>query len=66
MKIKGIPGEYFAQGFLLKEGAEFLCGCYHSSEKNAENVHGIYIVWPVELLDGIAYVPSKEELEDED
>ncbi len=69
MKVEGVPGIYYAQAFLYTLGKRVLCGCFHSGLKEVLMVHDsiskIHVEWPVEIDNAIAYVPSKEELENE-
>lgn len=65
MKIDGIPGEYFAQSFIYQNDYYVLCGCYHPNGGQASCAHpGRTVIWPVELENGIAYVPTEEEIRD--
>lgn len=65
MKIKGIPGIYFSLALIHEDNKMVLCGCYHPSKEQAATKHQeSSIGWPVEIEDGIAYVPHESEMED--
>ncbi len=62
MKIKGLPGEFYFRAFYKGE----LTFRYFRSFLEAQSAYDETIIWPVEIMDGTAYVPSQEELENED
>lgn len=63
MKIDGVPGTYYFQALLLKENGWELCGCYHGQRCDVDELHDVTAQWPVELMDGIVYIPAEEELQ---
>lgn len=74
MKFEGIPGVFYAQAFVIYSHGMKLCGCFHSTKLDAKIAHSEFdgridrlgeVEWPVEITDGIAYVPSEEELKGE-
>ncbi len=79
MKIKGMPGIYSAMAFIVDGKKLKLCDCFHISLSDAKQAHKEFfriegafefsehnpkLQWPVEIEDGIAYVPHESELED--
>jgi hypothetical protein len=70
MKIDGVPGEYFAQALVFVHGSGWKLTEEYFRDKKSVFIHRAdaetedHIKWPVEIMDGIAYVPSDEEMED--